>query len=75
MVDKFDVFIRQLLHWVSLEQKTIEEIKALSRPKEQEDVRSHKRSGKVGAYKEKLKPETIQKINIFLKKTLIDFNY
>lgn len=75
LIENPEVFIAQLKQFVPLKQKKIEEIKMLSRPRECEDIFSHKRSGKIRAYAEKLKPQTISKINQKLEKILKEFEY
>lgn len=75
MIEDFDPMFEQLSDFVGLNKSLYETMHAQSRPKQTEDVKSHKRSGKTGAYLEKLKPETIKEINTVLAPTLQKFGY
>ena len=75
MINNFDCFIAQLCEYVSIEKNVVQEIYQRSRPKLNEDILSHKRSGKVGGFRDKLKKDTIKSINSKLEETLSMFGY
>lgn len=75
LINDFDKFIKNFSTYVSLKKKVIEEIYRRSRPKEKEDLSSHRRSGKINNYKEKLEEKTIELLNIKLKEVLQLFEY
>ena len=75
MINDFDPMFEELSDFIGLDKSLHDTMMTQSRPKQTEDVNSHKRSGKTGAYLEKLKPETIKKLNAILAPTLEKFNY
>ncbi len=75
LVDDFENFIRTLTTIVSLDQHVVTEIYQRSRPALKEDNSSHRRSGKVGGFRDKLKKETIDLLNKRLEPTLAAFRY
>lgn len=75
MIEDFDPMFEQLSDFVGLNKSLHEKMLNDSRPQKTEDVNSHKRSGKTGAYLEKLKPETIKELNKILAPVLKKFNY
>lgn len=75
MINDFELFISQLCRYVTLDKKVIKEIYQRTRPKQEEDQLSHRRSGKTGDFRTKLKKETIESLNKRLEKTLSSFGY
>lgn len=75
LVENFDGFTRQLTRWVDLAPETIADMHEQSRPRATEDPHSHKRSGKVRAYMEKLEPSTIRELDRHLGDALTAFGY
>ncbi len=75
MINDFDSFFRKLSSLIPLDTTTKKKIYEETRPKTAEDRGQHKRKGSVGAYKEKLKEETIIKLNKKLWPILTYFNY
>ena len=75
LINDFDKFIKNFNTYVTLNKKVIEEIYRRSRPKEKEDLSSHRRSGRINNYKEKLEEKTIALLNIKLKEVLQRFEY
>ena len=75
MISNFTEFITRFNQFIELEPEVIEQIYLRSRPKEEEDVLSHRRSGKVNGFRDKLKKETIDSLNIQLGQILKAFNY
>ncbi|MFY0643438.1 MAG: sulfotransferase domain-containing protein [Bacteroidia bacterium] len=63
LIDNFEHFANRLQTHLKLSQKTLTELYHKSRPRDEEDLSAHKRSGMVGDYKNKLKPETIHVLN------------
>jgi len=75
MIDHYEQFFRQLSTFVELRQGVKDEIFKQTRPLEKEDVSQHKRKGKPGDYKTKLKEETITTINKILDPVMRHFEY
>jgi hypothetical protein len=75
MIERFDYFFEQLNVFFSFSDEIADMIHERSRPKEKEDTTVHRRSGKVGGFRTKLKEETISLLNVELKDTLDAFNY
>ena len=75
MINDFDGFAEQLRKYITLEDATIGEIYQKTRPMEKEDVTSHRRSGKVGGFREKLEKSTIISVNNKLAEILTLFDY
>lgn len=75
LINNFEDFMKEFNKYISIPEDRIQELYIASRPREDEDVSAHKRSGKIGQYKEKLRPETIEQMNRILKPVLEKFNY
>lgn len=75
MVDDFDRFARKLARQLPLPPAALRELYARTRPRETEAPSEHKRSGRVGGFREKLEPETIEQLNEILKVPLTRFGY
>ncbi len=75
LIGDFENFIRQLTTYVSLDQRVIQEIQQRSQPKQNENESAHRRSGKVGGFRDKLKNETIERLNNQLRHALATFRY
>ena len=75
MVHSFDYFYEQIDDLLGLDSKVRQRLFKQSRPNDVENIESHKRSGKTNDYTRKLKPETIEQINLSLSKALKEFDY
>jgi len=75
MINDFDGFAEELSQYIALEDATIEGIYQKTRPREKEDVTSHRRSGKVEGFREKLEKSTILAVNNKLADILTLFDY
>lgn len=75
LVEDFDNFIEQLCSFIPLRQSTIDLIYRESRPKQVEEISSHKRSGLPSGFRRKLLPETIDSLNKQLEPILKRFAY
>ena len=75
MIDNWDYFISGLTKFINIKQTILNEIYKQSRPLENEDNKSHRRSGRPNAFKDKLKIETVNSLNITFKDTLEKYNY
>lgn len=75
MINNFDFFASQLTKYIHLNDNVVKQIYKKSRPKEIEEITAHRRSGQVGDFRNKLKPETIDFLNKELKSTLSIFGY
>jgi hypothetical protein len=59
MVDRFDHFSNQLSEYVDLDPHVLGQIQRRSRPRTQERVNSHRRSGRTGGFGSKLELDTL----------------
>lgn len=75
MINNYDLFYDKLSLVLPLKEEVKEQLYTLTRPEEKEDISKHKRSGKVGGFREKLKQETIKELNNQFKKVLKRFDY
>jgi hypothetical protein len=75
MINNFDYFISKLSNHIHIEENVAREIYLRSRPKQQEDITSHRRSGQVGGFRCKLNEKTIDALNRSLEETLTIFGY
>lgn len=75
MVDNWDFFAKNLTKYIDINQTVIAQIYEKSRPMEKEDITSHRRSGKTGDFRSKLKAETIISLNTTFKAILERFQY
>ncbi len=75
MIHRYDYFYDSLNNFITLDDVIANKIYKETRPNENEDLSSHKRSGKTGAYLDKLKPETITQLNVILDDVLKKFDY
>ncbi len=75
MVDDFENFMEKFRGFVTLEDAVVETIYDRTRPREEEDIYQHKRSGKVGGFRDKLEANTIEALNQKLEEVLTRFEY
>ncbi len=75
MINNFDGFVEQFIRYIPLEDAVIQGIYQRSRPKKIEDTTSHRRSGQVQGFRDKLEENTIEAINKKLAGTLALFGY
>lgn len=75
MIDNWDLFSKRLTQFISLSPEVLVEIYQQSRPREKEDKSAHHRSGKVGGFHEKFKPETVESLNQIFKSVFERFGY
>ena len=75
MIHDFSAFSRSLQQYIKVSQTILNAIYKHSRPKDKEDKSSHRRSGKVGGYRDKLQPETVETLNRQLEQALNRFGY
>ena len=75
MIENFDLFLSQFTKFVSVDPSVAREIHERSRPSQKEDASSHRRSGQVGGFRGKLKPETLDILAKELGPILSKFNY
>lgn len=75
MIDDFDVFANKLTKHIPLDKEIIKEMYIRTRPKPVEDRTLHRRSGRVGGFREHLKPETIKSLNQCLSEILATHGY
>jgi hypothetical protein len=75
MISNWDKFAAGLTTYLDLEKTVLRNIFEQSRPLAKEDPTSHRRSGRPGAYRDKLLPPTVAKLNLTLRPILKRFNY
>jgi len=75
MIGNFEHFIAELSKYIVLSQGVVQTVFERSRPKEKEDISSHRRSGQPGGFRGKLKQETIDSLNAELEDVLVRFQY
>jgi len=75
MIDKWDHFVDGLTRLLEIQPRVLKELYQRSRPREVEDVAAHRRSGRPGGFRAKLKPETIASLNVLLSRVLGRFRY
>lgn len=75
MIDNWDYFVKELTRYVDIKQTVLTKIYAKSRPREKEDKSSHRRSGKAGGFRSKLKGETVTYLNATFESVLERFHY
>jgi len=75
IVHNFDAFICQIAQRIVLSDNAKNDLFVHSRPRQREDLSSHKRSGACGQYKTKLQQSSINILNEKFKYILSRFNY
>lgn len=75
LLEDFDGFLCDFSKYISIPRERQQELFIASRPRDDEDLKAHKRSGKSGQYLEKLKPETVRELNQVFKPVLENFGY
>ena len=75
MIENWDSFAKGLTKYINIKQQVLAQIYAQTRPREREDTKSHRRSGKPGGFRGKLKAETIAFLNTTFEAVLERFQY
>jgi hypothetical protein len=75
LVEHFDRFMAQLLTVVELDSAVVETLFQQTRPRREEDLSSHRRSGQPGGFRDKLHPDTVDRLNMALEPVLLKFGY
>jgi len=75
MIHNYDTFYNEFSGFIGGEINMYHDLYDNTRPRKSEDINSHKRSGMVGGYRDKLKPETIECLNNCLTDVLQNFGY
>ena len=75
MISNWDYFVRGLTKYIDIKKPVLTRIYEKSRPREKEDKTAHRRSGKPGEFRRKLKKETITSLNIMFEDVLEKFKY
>jgi len=75
MLSDWDRFAQDLTKYVSIKQPVLTQIYEQSRPRDEEDVTSHRRSGKARGFEKKLERATIDSINVLFEDVLKRFRY
>jgi Sulfotransferase domain len=75
MIDNWEKFASGFTRYVEVSPAALQGAYERCRPMEKEDPTAHRRSGKTGAYREKLQTSTIAALNQILAPVLTRFNY
>jgi hypothetical protein len=75
MIDDWERFVAGLTRYVDIREPVLREIHARSRPRVTEDLRSHRRSGMPGGFREKLAQDTIASLNRKFATVLARYQY
>lgn len=75
MIDNWELFVADLTRYINIRPAVLSQIFKQSRPREEEDNSSHRRSGQVGDFRRKLKTETILTLNGVFAAVLKRFHY
>jgi hypothetical protein len=75
MINDWKRFSSGLIQYLDLDRRTLREVYRRSRPRAREDPSAHRRSGKTDAYKEKLLPSTIDKLDALFAPIFSRFGY
>lgn len=75
MLNNWDHFAKDLTKYVNIRPAVLTQIYEQSRPRDREDVTSHRRSGKARGFESKLKSETIVSLNSMFEPVLKRFQY
>jgi len=75
MIYSWESFANDLTQYVDIKPTVLTKIYEKSRPRENEDKSSHRRSGKMGQFRAELKGETIKSLNTTFETVLKRFQY
>jgi hypothetical protein len=75
MIHNWEKFSSGLTQYLDFSRRVLRRIYKLSRPLDKESETGHRRSGRPGAYKHKLLPPTIARLNIIFEPVLTRFHY
>jgi hypothetical protein len=75
MIDNWELFASDLTKYITIKPAVLRQVYEKSRPREKEVLSSHRRSGQVGNFRLKLKPETIGSLDITFAAVLERFRY
>jgi Sulfotransferase domain len=75
MIDDWEKFASGFTRYLDVSPETLRVAYKRCRPLEKQDPASHRRSGKTGAHREKLRPSTIAALNLILAPVLTRFGY
>jgi hypothetical protein len=75
LINNYEYLIDHLVKYIVMEKDIVQEIYKRSRPKQQEDLGSHRRSGQVGCFRDKLSEKNLLSLNSKLEAVLQVFEY
>jgi len=75
MIANWEKFSSGLTRYLDFDETVLHQICEQSRPLEREDLTSHRRSGRPGAYREKLSASTVEALNVIFAPVLTRFHY
>ena len=75
MIYNWDLFVNDLTKYITIKEPTLAQLFEASRPRDKENIRNHRRSGRPYGFKSKFKEETLISLNEIFKNTLSKFHY
>jgi len=75
MIGNWNCFVRDLTKYVEIKRPVLTQLYKKSRPRKKEHVLSHRRSGKPGGFRDRLKAETVAALNATFKAVLERYRY
>ena len=75
MIDNWDCFVEGLTKYIGIKQTVLTQVYEKSRPREKENQDSHRRSGRPGEFRSKLKEATIASLNTTFRGVLERLQY
>lgn len=75
LIHNFSHFAEAFTEFCPVRSDVLEKIYRETRPQQKEEADSHRRSGLVGGYKEKLHADTTEQLNLILNDVLVKFSY
>lgn len=75
MIENWEDFAAGLCKYINIKPRVLEQVYQRSRPRQREDITSHRRSGKSGGFRSKLSEETIASLNLTFEPVLEYFKY
>jgi hypothetical protein len=75
MIENWDLFSANLTKYIVLKEKKLAKIYGKTRPRSEENLTSHRRDGRPGDFRKKLREDTIKSLNKTFKDILEEYQY
>jgi len=75
LIENWEIFVKDLTKHIDIKESVLSNIYAKSRPRERNDLNSHRRSGAIEGFRKELNNETIGFLNEILKPIINQFGY